>query len=78
MVRVEGVKIPRRRAAGDCASAARPSPRTLPVGLTAAARQAILAESIAEIFGGVVERDSPMEVREYVRPTRDSGSVEVT
>jgi hypothetical protein len=39
----------------------------------------MIAERIAEIFGGVLPNtDPPMEVREHTRPTRDSGSVGVT
>jgi hypothetical protein len=45
----------------------------LSVGLAPEARQAMIAERIAEIFGGVLpSTDPPKEAREHVRPTRDS------
>jgi hypothetical protein len=51
----------------------------LPVGLDPEARQAMIAERIAEIFGGVLPNTDPQtKTREYVRPTRDSGSMGVT
>jgi hypothetical protein len=51
----------------------------LPVGLTAEARQAMIAERIAEIFGGMLPKpDLPAKALEHTRPMRESGPIGVT
>ena len=51
----------------------------LPLGLAPEARQVLLRERIAKIFEQLSSNtDPPTEAREYSRPTRDRGLVEIT